>query len=98
MCVCVCVCVAVVPQWCSAPSSANETASSLEGGEEGADDDDNIAYSAVVVSAHTHTHTHTYKHAHQMLSCDSEKHFIMSLRKLCSFDMRLPLLRMHSLL
>ena len=59
VCVCVCVCVAVVPQWCSAPSSANETASSLEGGEEGADDDDNIAYSAVVVSAHTHTHTNT---------------------------------------
>jgi hypothetical protein len=37
----------VIPQWCSAPSSATET-SSLEGGEEGGDDDDNIAYSTVV--------------------------------------------------
>lgn len=38
----------MTPQWCSAPSIATETTSSLEGGEEGADDDDNIAYSAVV--------------------------------------------------
>lgn len=38
----------VIPQWCSAPSIATESGSSLEGGEEGGDDDDNIAYSTVV--------------------------------------------------
>ena len=40
---------AVIPQWGSTPSVATETSSSLEGGEEGADDDDNIAYRTVLV-------------------------------------------------
>lgn len=48
---------AVIPQWCSAPSIATESGSSLEGGEEGGDDDDNIAYSTVVVRTCTH-HIH----------------------------------------
>ena len=75
VCVCVCVfcCIAVIPQWCSVPSSATEGASSsLEGGEEeGGDDDDNIAYSTVVVSV-THTHTQYQRHFYPLIEFPCE--------------------------